>query len=558
MIDVSWRIEDEDRDFEITGAPRPLLGTWHYLRNSLRRAWRTWSFLAVLGAAVGLAVVVLVPPATQGTVMVLMAHPANLDAQSAMATDLSLLNTREVSSRTVKALSLDVSPEAFQSTITAEPVTPEVLTISVSAPDGRSAVIRADALTDQYLTFRAEQLRSLTRGLIDGYKSRIDTLRAQVTSLTTAYNEELLKGADGQSQASDILTRRTQLNAQIVELQAALEDASLSADAAIASTHVIDPATVERRSLKRLLVLNVASGLIAGTALGVGLVLFRALTSTRVRRRQDVALALGAPVRYSVASRGPTERRFAPLRWISGPWHARDLATLVHGLASALPDRSDTTLAALPAAPVRASWVDDRQQVVAMVAIGNAGVAAEVMAALALQLNALGRAVLLVDLSPSGALVAHLSSRRFARRASRMASREASAAARALGSPTVFRPTGAVGLARGPLRAARGDSAALRGDEFPDDAWAAADVVLVLADVDPGIDAESLASWVGRAVPLVTAGQSSPELLQTTAELVRAAGLELPFAMMVGSDDTDESLGLKGSHDSGSMAGSQR
>jgi hypothetical protein len=41
----------------------------------------------------------------------------------------------------------------------------------------------------------------------------------------------------------------------------------------------------------------------------------------------------------------------------------------------------------------------------------------------------------------------------------------------------------------------------------------------------------------------VTAGKSSPELLETTAELVRSAGLELPFVMMVGADETDESLG---------------
>ncbi len=42
----------------------------------------------------------------------------------------------------------------------------------------------------------------------------------------------------------------------------------------------------------------------------------------------------------------------------------------------------------------------------------------------------------------------------------------------------------------------------------------------------------------------MTAGRCSAERLSTAAELVRSAGLELAFAVMVGSDRTDESLGL--------------
>ena len=41
----------------------------------------------------------------------------------------------------------------------------------------------------------------------------------------------------------------------------------------------------------------------------------------------------------------------------------------------------------------------------------------------------------------------------------------------------------------------------------------------------------------------MTAGASTAELLSTTGDLVREAGLALPFAMMVGCDATDESLG---------------
>jgi hypothetical protein len=170
-------------------------------------------------------------------------------------------------------------------------------------------------------------------------------------------------------------------------------------------------------------------------------------------------------------------------------------------------------------------------QGLALAAVGNARVAASVLAALGNHMKELGLTVFLLDLSASGA----------------MAARDA----RSGGSLEVFRPGGVPGLARGPRSGEAVSPVPLRAADGWHDRWAAADVVLVLAEVNPGIDAENLATWVPQVVPLVTAGSSTPELLETTAELVRAARLDLPFALMVGSDDTDESIGLTPGSESG-------
>jgi capsular polysaccharide biosynthesis protein len=533
MIDVSWRIPDEEREPEFTGAPRPLMGTWHYLHNALRREWRTWVGLALLGLLVGVAFVLVLPASSRATVTLLMVHPANLDAQSAMATDVSLLNTREVSARTVRKLGLDVDADAFQSTISAEPVTTEILTITVSAPNGTSALRRADTLATEYLDFRAEQLQSLSSGLINGYQSRITSMQKEVSSLNEQYDRASGQGSAGQTAAGDILTRRSQLNAQIYDMQQAIADAALTTDAAVSSTHVIDPARIVQHSTKKALVLDSASGLLAGAALGVGLVGFRALTSARIRRREDVALAMRAPVRFSVARRrrlgrgrgrrSPSDREFAN----------RDLETLVRGLESAV----------FPGAPLgevsdhkealRGSRLTGPVRGVALAAIRNQPVAATVLSALASRLHDSGITVFLVDLSSSGVL---------ATRGQRRKGIVAPHAAAPKG-PEVFRPTGNPALAQGPLGLDEDGVVDLPTDGRWHDDWESADVVLALVEVDPGIYADNLRSWVGRLVPLVTAGKSSPELLETTAELVRSAGLELPFVMMVGADETDESLG---------------
>ncbi|WP_270886158.1 hypothetical protein [Pedococcus sp. 5OH_020] len=551
MIDVSWNIDDEEREAELVGPPRALVGTWHYLRNALRREWRIWAGLAGLGAVLGLATLVLLPPSSSGTVTLLMAHPANLDGPSAMGTDVSLLNTREVASRTVRQLGLHLTPEAFQSTVSANAVTTEILVVSVAAPDDASAVARADALSSQYLDFRATQLRSLSSGLIAGYKSRITDMQDQVTALNREYSQVSEQGAAGQTRATEILSRRTELNSQIVDMQQAIEDAALATDAAVSSTHVIDAARAVRGSAKKAMVLDIGSGLIGGTALGVGYVLFRALTTDRLRRRQDIALALGVPVRFSVRSRGPVGRRLARLRARRGPrtgWRGRDLETLVRGLEAAVMPRGGPGLE-LPRAAAPAGG--GPRHAVALAAVGNAAVAAAVVAALATRLRDLGRNVFLVDLSHSGALVAEMAlprtrghgvpSGRHAKGPHPHADNDVGAEP---AEPAVLRPTGGPGFARGPRGAVAGAVVDLPGTGGWRQSWEAADVVLALAEVNPGIDAENLRSWVGHVVPLVTAGRSSPELLETTAELVRAAGLELPFAMMVGSDETDESLGL--------------
>ena len=528
MIDLSWNIDADDREEEITGTPRPLLGTWHYLRTSLRRERKTWVGLGLCGALLGLALLVLMPPSSKATVTLLMAHPASLDGPSAMGTDVSLLNTREVADRTVRQLKLPLTPEQFQATISSEPVTTEILMITVGAPTDAAALSRADALAHQYLAFRADQLRSLSSGLIDGYQKRIDGLQAEVRKRTTQYDRLVKEGAATSSQAQDLIAQRTGFENQIYDLEQSQQDASLSTQAAVSSTHVVDQPRLVRHSVKRTVVLGVGSGLVLGTALGVGFVLFRALTSDRVRRRHDVALALAAPVRFSVASLGPVKGVAAtvlPWRRRRRGWRGNDLAALVHGLTGAVrtPGGSDGAAWQGPAPKSGRG----PSQGLALAAVGNARAGAAVVAALAAHLAETGLAVFLVDLSPSGAL--------------------ASDAGRRGASFDVFRPDGVPGLARGPRGGETATALPLRPTEPWHERWSAADVVLVLAQVDPGIDAENLATWVAQVVPLVTAGLSTPELLETTGELVRAAGLSLPFAVMVGSDSTDQSVGLTGS-----------
>ncbi len=421
-------------------------------------------------------------------------------------------------------------------------------------------------------------------------------------------------GAKAQADAADILTRRTQIENEITSLQRGIEQSTLATSAAISSTHVLDAVRAVPSSHRKAVFLSVASGVIGGLAVGVGFVVLRALTSDKLRRREEVALALGAPVRFSVPSPGPaSSRRGRMVRAVrgllparvskrQGTWRGTDLETLVVGLESTL-DRSAggreralrTSDGAVPPWPGRSGRSGtDRKSAstgprvreasnagrsasggpsvgLALAAIGNATAAAILVKTLADRLGLRGLAVLTVDLTESGSLAASRSAGTpenatpwapqavgaAPSRPSRRAENRGSASRFDLPGPggpdtwrrDVYRPRGVPMLAKGP----RGTDPDVQGGLLRAK-WGAADVVLVVTDLDPGIDVENLTSWVDQVVPLVSAGRSTAELLESSAGLVRAAGLTLPFAMMLGSDARDESSGLVPEPESGASS----
>ena len=97
----------------------------------------------------------------------------------------------------------------------------------------------------------------------------------------------------------------------------------------------------------------------------------------------------------------------------------------------------------------------------------------------------------------------------------------------------------------GPFRhAARQRSADGQADAPPDAAFKSADVLLTLASIDPSLGAEHLRTWATSAAVLLTAGRSSWMRIHSVGELIRLARIPLASAILVGTDETDESLGV--------------
>ena len=148
----------------------------------------------------------------------------------------------------------------------------------------------------------------------------------------------------------------------------------------VQGSQLLNQATADHHSRLKGALEYVASALLAGLAIGVGIVVVRAIVSDRLRRRDDVADVLGVPVR---PQRGRAEFA-APAAGRPGQASARrrEAQRLLAYLRNAVPADAKS-----PAA-------------LAIVAVDNAQEVAPSLVALARSYAREGKTVVLADMSP--------------------------------------------------------------------------------------------------------------------------------------------------------------
>jgi hypothetical protein len=275
--------------------------------------------------------------------------------------------------------------------------------------------------------------------------------------------------------------------------------------AAVKSSQVLDVAAPIAQHRKKLLVEYVGGGLFAGLMLGMSIVIIRALVSDRPRRRDDIARALGAPVRLSVGKVRLSRQGLAGAQ--SG-----DVNQITAYLGRAMRTTSRSGPAALAVVPV-----DDVQ------------IPAFCLTSFAVSCATLGMNVVVADLC------------------------RGAPAARLLGvtdpgvhpvsidgaNLIVAIPDGDDVVPIGPLRHASGGATAPLAA-----ACSSADIVLTFAVLDPSVGGEHLAGWATAAVVMLTAGQPSLTRIHAVGEMIRLAGTPAMSAVLIGADRADHSLGV--------------
>ena len=493
----------------------PGLVSLGFIGAAIRRSARFLFVMAVVGLLAGGVVYKETPHPYQASASILLTLGPSEDPQTAAADNQALAETRTVAGLAEQALGLQQSVGSFLSTYIVTPITDRVMTITASAPSADQAVLRANALGAAFLKFRAEEQQAqqnlvlqLVEQQVNQDKQRVNSINAQISQLTASGQQaQLSKLRTEQISATAALGNAQQVaSSNQTTVQPALT-------AALKGSQILSVAALPRSKLKSS-VSYVAIGLISGLVLGLVIVIIRALVSDRLRRRDDVAYVLDAPVKLSVGTL--RAHRWVPAR----PGRARkrdlDMRRVVAHLQRTLP-RSTQGVSDL-----------------AIAALDNAPVVARAVAALAMSYASQGNQVVVADLS-RGADLAHLLG---------VKSPGVQAVSRQGANFTVVVPDHDDVAPIGPLRPVTSSAGPAQAEDALPAWYASADLLLTLVTLDPALGGDHLATWATSAVVVVSAGQSSAERIHGVGEMIRLAGTRLDSAVLIGADKSDESLGL--------------
>ena len=485
-----------------------------YIKSALWRGRSFWCALAIIGLVIGIGYKVKYPTQYQANTTILLPLDANNDG--AINSDVAIAQSRAVASLAVHELGLMESPASFAEhyTIT-PPTTDEVMVITATAASSQAALSDANAVATAFLKFRAN-LENKDRDIaVSSLALQASRARQQVQLLTKQIADSSGRTSTAASQATltSLQNRLGQANDALTNADSDIRTIDQQTTLQNKDSQVLDTAYLLPRSRKKPVLLAAAMGLFGGLVLGVGILAVRAVVSDRLRRRDDVAHALGAPVTLSVGA--IRLRRWTPFRGHPAASRSAAVRLVVAQLRATIPQGPRKPLA------------------LAVVPIDDPRAAAVCVASLATSCAQDGMRVVLADLA-RGAPAARL----FGVKRPGVAKTGERGAHLVVSMPDPADPA-PIGPWRGP-----GAFAHAEPTREVAEVCAGADLLLVLATLDPALGGDHLATWVSDAVPVVTAGRSSWTKIHAVAEMLRLAQVELASAVLVGTDTSDDSIGV--------------
>lgn len=487
-----------------------------FVWDALRRAAWLWCITGLLGLVIGAGLYVRYPPAYHAQASVLLVDGPNQDPAVQVLTDQSLAQSEPVAARVVRELGLTESVASLRAAYSVSTITNTVLQFNVGAPSAAQATQWTSALADSYLQYRAKYVKTQAQQQIAQLQQQYSAAQQRVQALDAKIAQLPTTGLTP-AQKIQLDTLQTQLadQKQVMQYVTGTEAATKTYTAAMVSgSYILNPPVLASHSRVKGAALYVLGGLFVGVIVGMGIVILMALLSGRLRRRDDVAAALGAPVKLSVGDlRAP---RWLPVLPRQAAKRNRDMRRVNSYLRAAVSgsSRGPASLAVVA--------VDDQQTV------------ASAVAGLARFRVKEGGRVVVADLA-SGAPLARL-----------LGVREPGVHEVAFdgGRLVVVVPARDDAAPVGPVR----DGSSATGWGAPDEAvaaaYSAADLLLTLITLDPALGSDHLATWASEAIVVVTAGRSSVEKVHSVGEMVRLSGTRLDSAVLFGADRSDASLGV--------------
>jgi hypothetical protein len=456
-----------------------------------------WTSCVALGLVIGAAFHLVVPAKYTAVTILYLTEPAS--GSYKVSDDASLVGTNAVAYRAANLLHI-YNTNDLPGTWEGVAVGDVLLQIQGNGDTRASAVRWTKALASAFLTVREQTLGEQTQVVVSSLDKQATQLQADVQSLNNTITALSSGGPGDANQVTEMLTERGTDQAQLTTLQNEVQQDLLAETALNTGSYILDPAQAALVHTNRIFAEDGLAGLVAGLAIGTGIIVVGAIISDRPRRRAEVAAVLGAPVELSLRG-APGEpgllRRTARRRFVKRPGPQLKLAQR----------------------RLRERLGQSPRPALALVTTGKGckGTAAVMLVGTALSLAAEGKRVLLVDMAEGRPL------------AKLLGSRSKGSAVRTIIS----------GKQQLRLAVAPEDVTTLDLEEVTKDT----DAVLLFATADPALGAEHLRRWAGDAVVVLRAGKVSDVLIEAAGQMLREAGVVPVSAILLGADKADETFG---------------
>jgi len=490
-----------------------------FIGSALRRNMLVWLALTVIGLFVGLGLAVDRMPAHTATATVLLETSGDSASQGTeMATDAAIAQSTPVAAAVVAQLGIQETAASFLQTYTVVAgTTTTILTITAKGPSDDAAVQRANVIATQFLAFDAKYLREQLNQTIASLNQQVSQAQQHLSSIDNQINQVSAQptSSSQQAQLGDLQSQQSAATNALNSLKSSASYAQLQAETTttqmVHGSQVLSPATPGKRSVKKTLAAYAGGGLFGGLVIAMAIVEIGAVTTDRLRRRDDIAIAVGAPVKLSVGRlRG---RRWMPdLRGKSSRRH-HDMDRVVQHLRNAVAADPKGTGA------------------LAVVAVDDAPTVAQAVIEVAIASSRQHRRVVLADLSAGAPAARRLG-----------VTGPGIGTVSPEGVPIVVVVPEAEDVAPlGPLGNPPQESGQMM--QGLAETCAHADLILSIVTLNPAFGSEYLRTWAPSAVVVVTAGRSTATRLNAVGELVRLAGTRLTSVVVLDAERKDESLG---------------
>lgn len=281
---------------------------------TLRRRSRVLITAALVGLALGIAYVLLLPPPLTSTALVLLPTPALAEStNSDVDTQVQIALSATVLERAGQAVVPALSPRSVKDMVAISAPTNQLIKIEATSAKAVEAQTLSQAVADSYVGYVSNTAREVTSAALADLKVRRDQLQAQIRQLqneiaaTTKRQRELNpNSAEGIKEAqlsAELRTQQADLSVQVDKVEDKIATGGPVASSATGGTSVIQKATeaTGHSTLVRLLFWG-ALGALVCTILAAAVLLVAARRDPRVRLRDEIADAVGSPVLAAVHS----------------------------------------------------------------------------------------------------------------------------------------------------------------------------------------------------------------------------------------------------------------